>query len=57
MINNKAGPLSFFPLKGKCVIVIFTMISHDHWGADPAYDRIRILPLNNIVTWGLPVQT
>ena len=42
MMNNKAGPLSFFPSKGKCVIVIFIMISHDHLEADPAYDCIRI---------------
>ena len=52
MISNKAGPLSFFPLKGKCVIVIFIMISHDHLGADPAYDRIRIWPLNIMITRG-----
>ena len=42
MINNKAGPLSFLPLKGKYVIAISIMILHGHLGANPAYDRIRI---------------
>ena len=42
MINNKAGPLSFFPPKGKCIIVISIKTLHGHLEVDPAYDRIRI---------------
>ena len=32
----------FFRSKGKCVTVIFIMISQDHLEVDPAYDHIRI---------------